>query len=50
MAGVEKARTTMANNHYGWFEKIDRGIYGLTPFGAKALEENADLVASMMDV
>ena len=50
MAGVEKARTTMANNHYGWFEKIDRGIYGLTPAGAKALAENAALVASMMDV
>lgn len=48
MAGFDKARSAMANNHYGWFENIDRGIYGLTPEGAKALEENAALVASMM--
>ncbi|WP_371395466.1 DUF2161 domain-containing phosphodiesterase [Fretibacter rubidus] len=48
MAGFDKARTAMAANHYGWFEKIDRGIYGLTPEGAKALEEHADEVASMM--
>ena len=48
MAGFDKARNCMAANHYGWFEKIDRGIYGLTPAGAKALEENAAAVASMM--
>jgi len=50
MAGVEKARATMAHNHYGWFEKIDRGIYGLTPEGAKALETHAPQVSSMMDL
>lgn len=50
MAGVEKARATMAHNHYGWFEKIDRGIYGLTPEGAKALETHAPQVRSMMDL
>jgi len=50
MAGFEKARNLMADNHYGWFEKIDRGIYGLTPEGAKALEENSQIVASMMEV
>ena len=48
MAGVEKARILMAANHYGWFEKIDRGVYGLTPMGASALVENAEIVASMM--
>ncbi len=48
MAGFEKARNLMADNHYGWFEKIDRGIYGLTPLGAKALSEHADAVTSMM--
>ena len=49
MAGFEKARNLMAANHYGWFEKIDRGIYGLSPEGAKALMANASLVSSMMD-
>jgi len=48
MAGFEKARNCMASNHYGWFEKIDRGIYGLTPAGAKALEDHNEAVASMM--
>ena len=48
MAGFEKARNLMAANHYGWFEKIDRGIYGLSPSGAKALEDHAEAVASMM--
>jgi len=48
MAGFEKATNLMAANHYGWFEKIDRGVYGLTPQGAKALEEHAETVKSMM--
>ena len=48
MAGFEKATNLMAANHYGWFEKIDRGVYGLTPEGAKALEEHAEAVKSMM--
>jgi len=48
MAGFEKARNLMADNHYGWFEKIDRGVYGLTDAGAKALDEHAEAVASMM--
>lgn len=48
MAGFEKARNLMAANHYGWFEKVDHGVYGLTPQGAKALQENAEIVSSMM--
>jgi len=49
MAGFEKATTLMASNHYGWFEKVERGVYGLTTIGAKALEEHSGLVTSMMD-
>jgi len=48
MAGFERARNLMADNHYGWFEKIDRGVYGLTAAGAKALDDHAEAVASMM--
>jgi len=48
MAGFDKATNLMASNHYGWFEKIDRGVYGLTPEGAKALEDHAATVKSMM--
>ena len=48
LAGFEKATSLMRNNHYGWFERIESGVYGLTPEGAKALEDNADTVKSMM--
>lgn len=48
MAGFDKARNLMASNHYGWFEKIDRGVYGLTASGAQALNDYAEDVASMM--
>lgn len=48
MAGFEKATSLMRNNHYGWFERIESGVYGLTPAGAKALQEHADAVKSMM--
>jgi len=40
----------MAANHYGWFERVDKGIYGLTRDGAKALTENKALVSSMMEI
>lgn len=48
MAGFEKATSLMRNNHYGWFERIESGVYGLTPEGAAALEEHAETVKSMM--
>lgn len=34
---VIKARDIMANDHYGWFERVDRGIYQITPKGTLAL-------------
>ena len=49
MAGFEKATNLMAANHYGWFERIEKGIYGLTREGAAALEEHEALVSSMME-
>lgn len=36
-AGVPRATAMMRDNHYGWFEKVDKGIYGLTPAGAEAV-------------
>lgn len=41
-SGVEKARALMADNHYGWFEKVATGIYGLAPKGAEALIQYDD--------
>ncbi|MGB3245082.1 MAG: DUF2161 family putative PD-(D/E)XK-type phosphodiesterase [Sulfitobacter sp.] len=34
---VKRATTVMRDNHYGWFEKVEKGIYGLTPSGAEAV-------------
>lgn len=37
--GVGKATTMMAANHYGWFERVERGIYGLTETGRAVVED-----------
>jgi hypothetical protein len=29
----------MRNNVYGWFEKLEKGIYGLTPQGHQGLKD-----------
>lgn len=42
LSGVEKARALMADNHYGWFERISTGIYTLWPKGAEALMQLGD--------
>lgn len=35
--GVTRATTLMRDNHYGWFEKIEKGVYGLAPAGVEGL-------------
>ncbi len=37
LANVDKARRLMADDHYGWFERVNTGIYALTPKGAEAV-------------
>jgi hypothetical protein len=34
--GVARARTIMADDHYGWFERVERGVYRLSPKGKQA--------------
>lgn len=36
--GVDKARAIMADDHYGWFERVERGIYCATPKGRAVLK------------
>jgi hypothetical protein len=38
-ADVERARVIMADNHYGWFERVSRGVYGLSEAGRNALQD-----------
>ncbi|MBB5516013.1 hypothetical protein FHS89_002033 [Rubricella aquisinus] len=35
-SGVPNATRLMADNHYGWFERVAIGIYGLTKAGRRA--------------
>lgn len=41
-SGVDKARRIMADDHYGWFERVETGIYALTPKGMQALDDYAE--------
>ncbi|KAA2312339.1 hypothetical protein DL237_17085 [Pseudooceanicola sediminis] len=34
---VPRATTIMRDDHYGWFERVEKGVYALTPKGAEAL-------------
>lgn len=36
--GVVTATRLMANNHYGWFERVEMGVYALTPAGGEGLK------------
>ncbi|WP_281885431.1 DUF2161 domain-containing phosphodiesterase [Paenibacillus sp. YYML68] len=37
--GNAQAAATLRSNVYGWFERVERGIYRLTPAGEAALDE-----------
>jgi len=36
--GVATARAIMAADHYGWFTRVERGVYALTDVGKAAIE------------
>ncbi len=36
--GVAQATRMMRDDHYGWFERLGTGVYGLTPSGADAAQ------------
>ncbi|WP_309121036.1 DUF2161 family putative PD-(D/E)XK-type phosphodiesterase [Paenibacillus sp.] len=42
----DMARSILARNVYGWFRRVSRGVYALTPAGEEALGEFAEVVAS----
>jgi hypothetical protein len=46
-SGVARATALMAADHYGWFERVERGIYALTPKGVAALGEQAGEIAAL---
>ncbi len=43
---VVRATAMMRDNHYGWFEKVEKGIYGITAEGAQAVESSARVLGT----
>jgi hypothetical protein len=39
-ADAPKAGSILSADHYGWFERVERGIYGLTPKGREGLVQH----------
>jgi hypothetical protein len=39
-ADAPKAASILSADHYGWFERVERGIYGLTPKGRAGLAQH----------
>ena len=37
----------MRNDVYGWFSRVERGIYELSPKGEAAIETYADVIESL---
>ena len=46
-AEVPAAARLMRADHYGWFERVERGVYTLTPKGQAALDEYASTVQEL---
>ncbi|TDL75110.1 hypothetical protein E2L08_15330 [Palleronia sediminis] len=40
--GVAAATRMLADNHYGWFERVSRGVYGLSPRGRAEISPRGD--------
>lgn len=43
---VSVATRMMRDNHYGWFEKVEKGVYGLTPAGAEAVSTSGNVLGA----
>jgi len=42
--GVGQATTIMRDNHYGWFDKIEKGVYSLSAAGQAGLKDWGDVL------
>ena len=46
--GVDRAGAILSANMYGWFERVQRGVYRLSPDGDTALGNYRDVVAQIL--
>jgi hypothetical protein len=47
--GVEHAGRMMRGDVYGWFQRVERGVYELSPKGQSAVETYADVITSLRE-
>ena len=45
----EKTQSILSKNFYGWFEKVDHGIYRLHPHGRACLKKYPEIVGHFME-
>jgi hypothetical protein len=43
-SGVSRAGPIMRDNHYGWFERVERGYYTLSPKGERELSHWREVI------
>jgi hypothetical protein len=46
-AGVARAASIFQDDVYGWFMRVERGVYGLSPKGEKALEDYREAIGRL---
>ena len=42
--GIADAGPVLQKNHYGWFQRLERGVYSLSPLGREALIKYAAVI------
>jgi hypothetical protein len=47
VSGVPRAARILQRNVYGWFARLERGIYGLTSEGSRAVNRFADAISAL---
>jgi hypothetical protein len=45
--GVDRAPRILQRDVYGWFQRVERGIYAITPAGERGLHTYADIVEAL---
>jgi hypothetical protein len=38
-ADAPRAGNIVRSDHYGWFERVERGLYSITPAGRRGLSQ-----------
>lgn len=46
--GITRSSTLLQRDFYGWFQRVEKGVYRITPKGEQALLQYADVVAGHM--